>query len=259
MILFLFARSQPIVVEQRTEDIFIEPLTIDLEVTTCSTNDILPTSSIPSNEREISGHSIPTPIILSPIEAPIDSLHESIKRITCLPSRDVRTPVCSTQQTFENPIDNSSPCSNRGAIGRRYSSTSSASLFFDTPNSSFSRTTTTMNTTSTPQPVMKSNRETQISPPSYADMINRLISQMNLSVTNDENAIDYNSNELSTKFFQQSSLFFTNDKHLSTQFFPKKQFLNFGRYEIEILFPTNNNQVNPSPRNSISTSLLSYI
>ena len=100
-------RSQPIVIEQRTEDIFMKLLAIDLELTTCSTNDVLPTSIIQSNEREISGHSISTPTILSPIEPSIDSLHESIKPTGSFPSREVPTPVCSTQQTFKNPIDNS--------------------------------------------------------------------------------------------------------------------------------------------------------
>lgn len=237
---FLFNRSQPIIIEPD----------IDLEITAWSTNDVLPLNDHPASHQTIS-----TPIILSPIELPNESTGQNN---SFLPIR-VHTPIHSVQQTFEHPIDNSSPCSNQNPVGRRFSSTSSASLLFDTPNSSFSRTTTTMNTTSTPQPVMKNNIETQISMPSYTDMINQLIRQMNFSVSNDKHQIDYNPNELSKQFFQQSSLFFTNDKHRSTQFLPKKQFLNFGRYEIEILLPTNENQVNHCPEQSTLIDFSSYL
>lgn len=99
---------------------------------------------------------------------------------------------------------------------------------------------------------MKNNIETQISMPSPTDMIKQLIREMDFFVDNDKSQIDYNPNELSKQFFQQSSLFFTNDKHRSAQFLPKKQFVNFGRYEIEIPFPNNENQVNHSPQHSTS-------
>ena len=241
MELFLFNRSQPIIIEPD----------IDLEITAWSTNDVLP-----PNDHPASHQTFPAPIIPSPIELSNESVYEPTEQNTSFLPIRVRTPIRSVQQTFEQPIDNSSPCSNQSAVGRRFSSTSSASLLFDTPNSSFSRT---MNTTSTPQPVMKINTETQISMPSYTDMINQLIRQMNFSVSNDKHQIDYNPNELSKQFFQESSLFFTNDKHRSTQFLPKKQFLNFGRYEIEILFPTNENQVNNSSEQSTSISFSSYL
>jgi hypothetical protein len=135
---------------------------------------------------------------------------------------------------LNNPIDISSPCLNPTIGERRFSSTSSNSLFFDTPNSSFSRTTTN-NTTSTQQNVIKIDCETQILFPSNIDMINQLILQMNLT----SNTIDYNPIELAKKLFHQSSSYALNKKYSTIN----KQFIHFGRYEIEILFPLNNNKV----------------
>jgi len=151
-------------------------------------------------------------------------------------SINIHTPIRSSKKIRENPIDHFSPCSNNG--GRRFSSTSSNSLFFETPNSSFSRTTTN-NTTSTPQNVMKNDRETQILLSSNIDMINQLISQMN----NNENKIDYNPTELSKKLFHQCIPFSSNNKYQMNNLLIKKPFLNFGRYEIEILFPIDNQKV----------------
>lgn len=70
--------------------------------------------------------------------------------------------------------------------------------------------------------------------------MNQLIFQMNLT-PNDK--IDYNPSELSGKLFHQCNLCLTNDKSSSTNFFTKKPFLRFGRYEIEIVFPSNENKV----------------
>ncbi len=144
------------------------------------------------------------------------------------------TSIHSSKQIRKNPIDTSSPC-----LGRRFSSTSSSSLFFDTPNSSFSRTTTAS------QIMIKTDRETQISFPSNLDMINQLISQMNFNLNNNENKIDYNPTELSKKLFHQCMPFSSNNnKYQPMNLLFKKQYLNFGRYEIEILFPTDHNKVN---------------
>jgi hypothetical protein len=154
-----------------------------------------------------------------------------------LNSNNSFTPIRSSKKIRENPIDHFSPCSNNG-LERRFSSTSSNSLFFETPNSSFSRTTTTNNnTTSTPQNVMKNDRETQILLSSNIDMINKLIFQMN----NNENEIVYNPIEFSKKFFHQC---IPNNKYQMNNLLIKKSFLNFGRYEIEILFPIDNQKVN---------------
>jgi hypothetical protein len=114
-------------------------------------------------------------------------------------------------------------------------------MFFETPRSSLSRTTTS-NTTSTPENVIKTDRETQIPLPSNIGMINQLISETNLDTNHAENKIDYNPIELSKKLF----LFSSNNKYQMGNSIIKKQFLHFGRYEIEILFP--NDKVNSNEK-----------
>jgi len=187
-------------------------------------------------------HSISTPIIPSPIKLPvdncIDSLNSNFTQNNSFSSINIHTPKRSSRQIQENPIDHFSPCSNNG-IGRRFSSTSSNSLFFETPNSSLSRTTTN-HTTSTPQNLIKNDRETQMLLSSNIDMINQLISQMNKN----ENNINYNSTELSKKLFHQCIPFSSKNKYSMNNLLIKKSFLNFGRYEIEILFPKDNEKVN---------------
>ncbi len=154
------------------------------------------------------------------------------------------TSIYSSKQTQENLIDNLSPCSNNGIGGnRRLSSTSTNSLIFETPNSSFSRMITN-HITSTPQTVIKNDRETQISYPTNIDMINQLIIQMNLNINDNKIQIDYNPIELSKKFFYQCMTFSSNNKYPIIHLLIKKQYLNIGRYEIEILFPIDNNKVN---------------
>jgi hypothetical protein len=187
-------------------------------------------------EHEIIHHSTPTPIIPSPIKLSLNNCNDSFNSNT--KQNTSFTPIHSAKQTLNNPIDISSPCLNTAIGERRLSSTSSNSLFFDTPNSSFSRTTTN-NTTSTPQNLIKIDRETQILLPSNIDMINQLILQMNLT----SNTIDYNPIELAKKLFHQSSSYLLNKKYSTMNSLINKQFIHFGRYEIEILFPLNDNKV----------------
>lgn len=195
----------------------------------------------PNTDHETINHSTPTPIIPSPVKLSIDFFNSNNQPSTSFTPIKVVTPVPSTKQILENPVDASSPCLiNTIEAGRRYSSTSSNSLFFDTPNSSFSRTTTN-NTTSTPQIVLKNDCETQISYPSNIDMINQLISQMNLTMNDNENNIDYNPTELAKKLFYQSSSFSVNKKYPIINSLINKQVFHFGRYEIDILFPSDNN------------------
>lgn len=231
-ILSIWNRSQPIPIERR-EALIIEPDNNpedeDREETSWLTHHV---------EHEIINHSVSTPIIPSPVKLSlnncIDSFNSNTKQNASF------TPIHSAK---DNPIDTSSPCLNTAeAGGRRFSSTSSNSLYFDTPNSSFSRTTTNNTTTSTPQIVIKNDHETQISYPSNIDMINQLISQMKLT-TND---IDYNPTELAKKFFHQSSSFSLNTKYPMVNSLINKQFFHFGRYEIEILFPSDNKVTNPN-------------
>ena len=139
--------------------------------------------------------------------------------------------------TLENLPNDPSPYSSIG--GRRFSSASSSSLIFDTPCSSFSRTTTSSNTISTPKTIIKIDRETEIIHPSHDDMMKQLILNMYFNVNNHTNKIIYNPTELAK---QCTSLSLKNNYppiNLSDQ----KQFLHFGRYEIEILFPMNDDKV----------------
>jgi len=193
-------------------------------------------------------HSISTPIIPSPIKLSInnciDSLNSNSKPNVFFTPIKSHTSIHSSKQTQENLIDNLSPCSNNGLGGnRRLSSTSTNSLVFETPNSSFSRMIAN-HTTSTPQTVIKNDRETQISYPSNIDMINQLIIQMNLNMNDNKTEIDYNPIELSKKFFYQCTTFSSNNKYPTIHLLIKKQYLNIGRYEIEILFPIDNDKVN---------------
>ena len=97
---------------------------------------------------------------------------------------------------------------------RRDSTTSSNSLIFDTPNSSFSRTTTINNTNS----ILKNDCETQIINPSYIDMIKELIYQMNKNA----NYINYNPAELAKNLFQQSFSLSTHNKYPMINLLVKK-------------------------------------
>ena len=90
----------------------------------------------------------------------------------------------------------------------------------------------------------KTDNETQTLLSSKVDMIHQLILQMNLHMNDNETKIDYNPVELSRKLFNQcATLLSVNNKRQTIYSLIEKQFLNFGRYEIEILFPVNNNQV----------------
>jgi hypothetical protein len=101
----------------------------------------------------------------------------------------------------------------------------------------------------TPQPVIKKDRETQISLPTTNDMIKQLILNMHFDVNNNLNKIIYNPTELSKNLFHQ----YTNNRYQLN----KKQSLYFGRYETEVVFPINNDKVNKIfswKFNSLSTS-----
>jgi hypothetical protein len=102
---------------------------------------------------------------------------------------------------------------------------------------------TTTDMISPSQTVIKIDHDTQISLPSNIDMLNQLITQMNLNMNNNQTKIDYNPIELSKKLFHQYNSFSLNNRFHVMNSLIKKQFLNFGRYQIEILFPMNNDKV----------------
>jgi hypothetical protein len=141
------------------------------------------------------------------------------------------------RKTLENLPDNFSPCSTLG--GRRFSSTSSNSLIFDTPRSSLSRTTTS-NTLSSSQTIIKTDHQTQISYPSNNDMMGQLIFNMHFNVNSNINKIIYDPTELGKSLFAFSSTY----NYQSVKSLLKKQVLNFGRYEIEVPFPMDIDKVN---------------
>lgn len=244
-------RSQPKPIETLPIDADIETLPIEVDIETEQENLISQAgarwsstrSQFPNihhninKESEDRNESIPTPIIPSPIKLPmgnfIDSLHSTPTKL--------HTPTRSSKQHL---IDNLSPCLNNKNVGgeRRFSSTSSLnSLVFDTPNTSFSRTTIN-NTTSTPRNSIKNDCETQITSPSNLDIINQLISQMNINLNDNENKIDYDPVEVSKRIFHQCASS-TKNTYLTMNSLTKKQFLHFGRYEIEIIFPINYDKV----------------
>ncbi|CAF0992993.1 unnamed protein product [Rotaria sp. Silwood1] len=198
------------------------------------------------SSTEIKNHSTNSksnPIIPYPIRLHIDNHIDSLNSINKTYISDTPTKssnlICSTSnnvsmQTFENSINKFSPCSNLERR-RRYSSTSTNSFLFDTPCSSFSRTTTN-NTISNSPIKVKHECETQTLLPTNIDMIHELILHMN----ENKYKIDYNSIEISKKLFYQCSSFFSTNKYPTINSLIKKQFFNFGRYEIEVLFPINN-------------------
>ncbi|CAF2517305.1 unnamed protein product [Rotaria sp. Silwood2] len=214
-------------------------------------------TSSPTNEDKNWGHfpllwlqyhstnSKSNPIIPSPIRLHIhnhtDSLNSTNKvHVSVTPTKDSDS-TCSPSdnlsfQALENSVISFSSPSNLGTR-RRNSSTSTNSFVFDTPCSSFSRKTTN-NTISNSQIIIKNERETQTLLLTNIDMIHQLILQMN----ENEYKIDYNSIEISKNLFQQCAAFFSTNKYQTINSFIKKQLFNFGRYEIEILFPINSNK-----------------
>ncbi|CAF5005743.1 unnamed protein product [Rotaria sp. Silwood1] len=103
-----------------------------------------------TENKNHSTNSKSNPIIPYPIRLHIDNHIDSLNSINKTYISDTPTKssnlICSTSnnvsmQTFENSINKFSPCSNLERR-RRYSSTSTNSFLFDTPCSSFSRTTT---------------------------------------------------------------------------------------------------------------------
>ncbi|CAF1246888.1 unnamed protein product [Adineta steineri] len=149
-----------------------------------------------------------------------------------------RSPLYNTtKQVQGSSSDNISPNSNGERT--RISSESSQS-FYDTPCSSLSRTTTTTrDLNATPQIIIKIDNETQTSALSDTDMLNQLIKQMNINVNNNISTTIYNPIDLAKKLFQQFNSFSSRNKYHTMNSFIKRQLLNFGRYEIEVLFPIN--------------------
>lgn len=98
---------------------------------------------------------------------------------------------------------------------------SSSSFLFETPCSTLSHATITK----------KTNQETETLSLSTTDIIHQLILNMNENQTK----IDYNPIEISKNLFHKS-------KYPTVRSLIKKQFLNIGRYEIEILFPNQSHE-----------------
>ncbi|CAF0800305.1 unnamed protein product [Rotaria sordida] len=190
------------------------------------------------------------PIIPSPIRLPIDNHIDSLNstnenHVSITPiknSNSIYSPSNNiSKQILNNSINNFSPGSNFGRR-RRYSSTSTTSFLYDTPCSSFSRTTTN-NTILNSQININNECETQTLLPTNIDMIHQLILQMNSNINENEYNIDYNSMEISKKLFHQSASLFSTNKYQTIPSLIKKQFFNIGRYEIEVPFPMNSNKI----------------
>ncbi|CAF1090438.1 unnamed protein product [Adineta ricciae] len=198
--------------------------------------DTRPSHNSHTKLEDLLNRSLPTDVNL------LDSLTPSLTQSSIHKDyHSVRSPLFNTfKRALEPPIDHSSPCSN--GIDERQSTTSSVSLFYDTPRSSLSRTTTS-NTNSTPSIIIKHDRETQISVPSNIDLIEQLILQTNLHINENSNQIDYNPNEIAKKFFHQCKSFSTIRKYPAGNISFRKQFLHFGRYEIEVEYPIDNDKM----------------
>lgn len=179
-------------------------------------------STTQQNESDSRNSTTLTPTVPLPIKLPIEN---------CLNKQTINCEqnILSTPNK-KNLIDD---CLPSPINGRRLSTTSTSSLLFSTPNTSFSRTTIS-NTTLTPRNLFKNDCETQLIYPSNIDMINQLILHLN------ENYIqtNYNTKEVAKKLFYQ-----TNNTCEKMNSLNKKQILHIGRYEIEILFPINYEKV----------------
>lgn len=191
---------------------------------------------------------IPSPIRI-PLDIHIDSCNLTIdKNLSSTPIKHPntnRSPVYTlSKNTNENSIGDFSSSSNQAR--RRYSSASENSFSFDTPCSSFSRTTKN-HTASTPQiTIKKTDCETQTFSLSYMDTINQLISQINLTnltMNENDNKIDYNPKDIAKKLFYQYKSFCSTNPYSTIKSFVKKQFLHIGRYEIEVLHPIDSSKV----------------
>ncbi|UJR37880.1 hypothetical protein I4U23_030570 [Adineta vaga] len=185
-----------------------------------------------SKLEDLLNRSIPNDVNL------LDSLNSSSKQTSM--TKDYHSIGSPLYNILKQPIDHSSPYSI--GIDERQSTTSSTSLFYDTPRSSLSRTTTS-NTNSTPSIIIKHDRETQISIPSKIEMFNELIRQTNLNLIQNPIEIDYNPIELAKKLFHQCKSFSPVNKYPTISVLIKKQFLYFGRYEIEVEHSINNDKI----------------
>ena len=200
-----------------TQSILIEPPVDNIRVESCEP--MIDHGEITFIDR-IDTSCLPKPTAIS-----TDRNHSIITSIDNQPKITISsTPIHSIKRISLRPTDRFSPSSN--------------SLFFDTPNSSFSRLQINR-TTSTPQIVSKTDCATEIICPTNIDMINQLISQINST----SNSIDFNPNELAKQLFYQTNSFSSTNKHRSIELLPKKQLLHINRYEIEILYPLENEKV----------------
>lgn len=117
---------------------------------------------------------------------------------------------------------------------------SSASLIYETPSSTLSRSTTTTTTISqtipTSPPITRPDATTDTNDPLGKEMIVALIDQCGLKQNNDQYKIDYDPKDLSKEIFQQTSTHFSFQQN-------SIQNLRFGKFQIEILFPTDQKNV----------------
>ena len=149
--------------------------------------------------------------------------------------------ITISKSTPGHPFDMSSPC--HDIRERRCSSTSSASLCFETPRSSLSRTTTGHTILTSPT-AMKVDAETQVTFLSHMDMMARLISQTHLHHEGHQTHIDHCPTELAKKLFYQCNSLASSAAYEAQGALIKHQSLRIGRYEIDIPFPADNDRVN---------------
>ena len=144
------------------------------------------------------------------------------------------------KQTTGRSINQSPTSSHAGE--RRLSWASSTSLAFDTPQSSFSRTTTNQTISSSPT-VLKNDAATEVSSVSNMEMITQLISQTKLNTVDNQTDTDSSPPELSRQLFRQSTFVSPNTNYQTRHSLVKQQLLRLGRYEIEVLFPGDHDRV----------------
>lgn len=160
-------------------------------------------------------------------------------------SSNLLTPVTQSTDNHRSSLHLPSTLNNHVQEEHRHrSSGSSSSFLFGTPCSSLSRTTTTISqTASISPPIRKIDAITETNDPSTLDMIIAWINQTGLNRNSDQLQIDYDPIELAKEICREHSLFLVNSNETLRSPLIKKQYLRFGRYEIEVPFPIDNDQV----------------